>query len=145
MEGTVSALVITILRNIYYSECRKRRREVAMRMALLPPNSPRPRRQSGDMDLLDFRAALQQLPAIPKGESDSDGASGLSYEEAAGVCSLRDRHNEKPRQSRQNPFGRNVVITPAWTTGTMAIGLAIDAVAAACQRLVHGDITTLIR
>jgi RNA polymerase sigma-70 factor (ECF subfamily) len=38
------------------------------------------------MDLLDFRAALQQLPSDQREALILIGASGLSYEEAAGIC-----------------------------------------------------------
>ncbi len=86
-EGTnLAAWLFTILRNIYYSEYRKRRREVpdsdgaiAARLATAPA-------QSGHMDFLDFRAALQKLPTDQREALILIGASGLSYEEAAGVC-----------------------------------------------------------
>lgn len=80
------AWLFTILRNIYYSEYRKRRREVpdsdgtiAARLATAPS-------QNSHMDLLDFRAALQQLPNDQREALILIGASGLSYEEAAGIC-----------------------------------------------------------
>ena len=38
------------------------------------------------MDMLDFRAALQQLPTDQREALILIGGSGLSYEEAAGVC-----------------------------------------------------------
>jgi RNA polymerase sigma-70 factor (ECF subfamily) len=38
------------------------------------------------MDLLDFHAALQQLPNDQREALILIGASGLSYEEAAGIC-----------------------------------------------------------
>jgi len=87
VEGTnLRAWLFTILRNIYYSEYRKRRREVAdpdgsfaAKLATVPA-------QTGHMDLLDFRAALQRLPSDQREALILIGASGLSYEEAAGVC-----------------------------------------------------------
>jgi len=87
VEGTnLRAWLFTILRNIYYSEYRKRRREVADpdgsiagRLATMPA-------QDGHMDLLDFRDALQKLPTDQREALILIGASGLSYEEAAGVC-----------------------------------------------------------
>ena len=86
-EGTnLAAWLFTILRNIYYSEYRKRRREVAdsdgaiaVRLATAPA-------QSGHIDFLDFREALQKLPPDQREALILIGASGLSYEEAAGVC-----------------------------------------------------------
>ena len=62
-EGTnLKAWLFTILRNTYFSERRKRRREVedadgtyAARLATQPA-------QHGHMDMQDFRAALVQIP-----------------------------------------------------------------------------------
>jgi RNA polymerase sigma-70 factor (ECF subfamily) len=87
VAGTnLRAWLFTILRNIYYSEYRKRRREVAdpdgaiaARLATVPA-------QDGHMDLLDFRDALQKLPMDQREALILIGASGLSYEEAAGIC-----------------------------------------------------------
>lgn len=86
-EGSnMSAWLFTILRNIFYSEYRKRRREVpdpegqiAAKLASAPA-------QSGHMDLLDFKVALQKLPPDQREALILVGASGLSYEEAAGIC-----------------------------------------------------------
>ncbi|MEN9754002.1 MAG: hypothetical protein RLZ07_384 [Pseudomonadota bacterium] len=80
------AWLFTILRNIFYSEYRKRRREVddpdgemAGRLSTLPA-------QPGHMDFLDFKAALQKLPADQREALILVGASGLSYEAAADIC-----------------------------------------------------------
>jgi len=86
-EGTnLRAWLFTILRNIYYSEYRKRRREVADPDGNFAANLATAPAQSGHMDLLDFRAALQQLPSDQREALILIGASGLSYEEAAGIC-----------------------------------------------------------
>ena len=42
--------------------------------------------QHGHMDMLDFRSALQQLPADQREAIILVGASGLSYEDAASIC-----------------------------------------------------------
>jgi RNA polymerase sigma-70 factor (ECF subfamily) len=80
------AWLYTILRNEYYSEFRKRRHEVAdeegrhaARLATRPT-------QEGHMQFLDFRAALDRLAADHREALILVGASGLSYEEAAGIC-----------------------------------------------------------
>ena len=52
---------------------------IAARLATAPA-------QSGLMDFLDFRTALQKLPADQREALILIGASGLSYEEAAGGC-----------------------------------------------------------
>jgi RNA polymerase sigma-70 factor (ECF subfamily) len=87
IEGTnLSAWLFTILRNAFYSEFRKRRREVedadgqmAGRLASLPA-------QNGHMDLQDFRAALMTLPPSQREVLILVGGSGLSYEEVARIC-----------------------------------------------------------
>jgi RNA polymerase sigma-70 factor, ECF subfamily len=80
------AWLFTILRNAFYSELRKRRREVedadgamAARLATHPV-------QSGHMDFQDFRIALEQLPPDQREALILIGASGMSYEEAANIC-----------------------------------------------------------
>ena len=87
VEGTnLRAWLFTILRNIYYSDYRKRRREVADPDGTFAAKLATAPAQSGHMDLLDFRAALQQLPSDQREALILIGASGLSYEEAAGIC-----------------------------------------------------------
>jgi RNA polymerase sigma-70 factor (ECF subfamily) len=86
-EGTnLAAWLFTILRNIYYSEYRKRRREVADSDGAIAARLATAPAQSGHMDFLDFRTALQKLPPDQREALILIGASGLSYEEAAGVC-----------------------------------------------------------
>ena len=80
------AWLYTILRNQYYSEFRKLRREVpdsdgyhAAKLACAP-------RQDVHMEFLDFRAALGKLAEDHREALILVGASGMSYEEAAAVC-----------------------------------------------------------
>lgn len=80
------AWLFTILRNIYYSEYRKRRREVADPEGAFAANLTAAPAQGSHMDLLDFRAALQQLPSDQREALILIGASGLSYEEASAIC-----------------------------------------------------------
>ncbi len=85
-EGTnLKAWLFTILRNTYFSERRKRKREVedadgkyAARLASAPE-------QHGHMDIKDFHAALVQLPADQREALILVGAAGFSYEEAAEI------------------------------------------------------------
>jgi RNA polymerase sigma-70 factor (ECF subfamily) len=87
VEGTnLPAWLFTILRNIYYSEYRKRRREVADSDGAIAAKLATAPAQNGHMDLLDFRSALQQLPTDQREALILIGASGLSYEEAANIC-----------------------------------------------------------
>lgn len=87
VEGTnLPAWLFTILRNIYYSEYRKRRREVADSDGAIAAKLATAPAQNGHMDLLDFKTALQQLPTDQREALILIGASGLSYEEAAQIC-----------------------------------------------------------
>jgi RNA polymerase sigma-70 factor (ECF subfamily) len=86
-EGTnMRAWLFTILRNTFYSEIRKHRREVEDidgRYAAQVPDKPT---QHGIMDLRDFNEAFATLPADQREALTLVGASGFSYEEAAAVC-----------------------------------------------------------
>lgn len=82
----LSAWLFTILRNVYYSEYRKRRREVADSDGAFAAQLIEPAAQDDHMHFLDFRSAMQKLPADQREAIILVGASGLSYEEAAKVC-----------------------------------------------------------
>ena len=80
------AWLYTILRNEFYSQMRKKAREIedsdgalAARLAVHPG-------QQGHMDMVDFRKALSLLPDDQREALVLVGATGLSYEEAAEVC-----------------------------------------------------------
>jgi RNA polymerase sigma-70 factor, ECF subfamily len=85
-EGTnLRAWLFTILRNTYFSECRRRRREVedhdgtkAAELAVHPA-------QQGHIDMQDFRRALNVLPPDQREALVLVGAAGFSYEEAASI------------------------------------------------------------
>jgi RNA polymerase sigma-70 factor, ECF subfamily len=80
------AWLFTILRNHYYSQLRKLKREVedadgkfAARIAVRPE-------QDGNVDLEDFKVAFAQLAPDHREVLTLVGASGCSYEEAAQIC-----------------------------------------------------------
>src|SRR5690606_6844053 len=86
MGTNLKAWLFTILRNEFYSQMRKRGREVqdadgvfTERMAVHPS-------QYGVMDLADFKKALDALPDDQREAIILIGASGFSYEEAAEIC-----------------------------------------------------------
>ena len=86
MGTNIKAWLFTILRNEFYSQMRKRGREVqdsdgafTERMAVHPS-------QYGIVDLNDFRKALDKLPDDQREAVILIGASGFSYEEAAEIC-----------------------------------------------------------
>jgi RNA polymerase sigma-70 factor (ECF subfamily) len=80
------AWLFTILRNAYYSEFRKRRREVADVDGSLSGALVSKADQDDHMEMLDFRRALQKLSPDQREALILIGATGLSYEEAAEVC-----------------------------------------------------------
>lgn len=80
------AWLFTILRNAYFSQHRKLRREVddphdvhVNSLAVRPE-------QYGHLDLFDFRTALGGLPPDQREALLLVGAEGFSYEEAAEIC-----------------------------------------------------------
>lgn len=82
----LKAWLFTILRNEFYTQMRKKGREVqdvdgvhAMQLAGHPE-------QQGHLDLQDFRKALDMLPDDQREALILIGASGFSYEEAADIC-----------------------------------------------------------
>ena len=80
--------MFTILRNAFYSEQRKRMREVqdedgsyAARLFTAPDQGHR-------LDVQDLRAGLAKLPPDQREALILVGAEGLSYEEVAGICGV---------------------------------------------------------
>ncbi|MCX5497717.1 sigma-70 family RNA polymerase sigma factor [Kaistia dalseonensis] len=89
-EGTnLHAWLVTILRNQYYSEGRKRRREVEDAEGLHAARLSEGAAQSGHLELDDFLRAMQLLPDEQREALVLIGASGFSYEEAAEICGVR--------------------------------------------------------
>jgi len=82
----LKAWVFTILRNEFYSQMRKRGREVQDSDGLITARLAVHPSQQGKMDLDDFRAALETLPGDQREAIILIGASGFSYEEAAEIC-----------------------------------------------------------
>ena len=83
---SMQAWLFTILRNHYYTELRKRRREVedpdgamAQQVAVMPEQGSR-------LDFMDMQAALARLSPEQREALLLVGAEGVSYEEAAGIC-----------------------------------------------------------
>jgi RNA polymerase sigma-70 factor (ECF subfamily) len=80
------AWLFTILRNEFYSQMRKRGREVQDSDGVLTARLAVHPSQQGKLDLDDFRAALKELPEDQREAIILIGASGFSYEEAAEIC-----------------------------------------------------------
>ena len=82
------AWLFTILRNIYYSNYRKRAREVQDSDGVYARRLTIPGDQESHLDLEDFRKAMTKLPAEQREALTLIGANGLSYEEAAAICEV---------------------------------------------------------
>jgi RNA polymerase sigma-70 factor, ECF subfamily len=82
----LKAWLFTILRNEFYSQMRKRGREVQDSDGSLTASVAIHPGQQGSIDLKDFRKALEQLPEDQREAIVLIGASGFSYEEAAEIC-----------------------------------------------------------
>jgi RNA polymerase sigma-70 factor (ECF subfamily) len=82
----MSAWLFTILRNLFRSEYRKRRREVADSEGTYAETLKTQPEQTSRVEFEEFRTALAKLPADQREALILVGASGFSYEEAAGIC-----------------------------------------------------------
>ncbi|KAF2991919.1 sigma-70 family RNA polymerase sigma factor [Methylocystis sp. MJC1] len=128
-EGTnLTAWLFTILRNIYYSEHRRRRREAPDPDGEMAARLVSPESQNAHMDFLDFREALQKLPLDQREALILVAAQGMSYEEAAEICgcapgTMKSRVNRArnrladlmslPNSGREVAQPRAAALTPA--------------------------------
>ena len=83
------AWLVTILRNQYYSEGRRRWREVSDAEGTHAGRLTQAPGHDSHMQMREFLGALQVLPPEQREALILVGASGLSYEEAAGVIGTR--------------------------------------------------------
>lgn len=84
----LKAWLYTILRNEFYSQMRKERREVEDVDGNYSRNLSVHAEQHGHLDLADLRTALAQLPPDQREAVLLIGASGFSYEEASEICGV---------------------------------------------------------
>ena len=80
------AWLFTILRNTFYSERRKAKREVADVDGAMTERMAEKPAHDGRLALTDFRRAFEQLPAEQREALILVGAQGFAYEEAARMC-----------------------------------------------------------
>jgi len=82
----MSAWLFTILRNLFRSEYRKRRREVEDSDGKFADTLKSQPEQPSHVEFQEFRTALAKLPTDQREALILVGASGFSYDEAAGIC-----------------------------------------------------------
>jgi RNA polymerase sigma-70 factor (ECF subfamily) len=82
----MSAWLFTILRNLFRSEYRKRRREVEDSDGSYADTLTSHPEQHGRIEFEEFRKALAQLPPDQREALILVGAEGFAYEEAAAIC-----------------------------------------------------------
>src|ERR1700726_4434771 len=82
----MSAWLFTILRNLFRSEYRKRRREVEDGDGRYADSLKSHPEQPGRVEFEELRVALAKLPTDQREALILVGASGFSYEEAAAIC-----------------------------------------------------------
>jgi len=80
------AWLFTILRNLFRSEYRKRRREVEDSDGSYAESLKTHPEQTSHVEFKEFSAALAKLPDDQREALILVGASGFSYEEAAEIC-----------------------------------------------------------
>jgi RNA polymerase sigma-70 factor, ECF subfamily len=84
--SNMPAWLFTILRNLFRSEYRKRRREVEDADGSYAASLKSQPEQTGRVEFEEFRRALAKLPPDQREALILVGASGFSYEEAAEIC-----------------------------------------------------------
>jgi RNA polymerase sigma-70 factor (ECF subfamily) len=82
----MSAWLFTILRNLFRSDYRKRRREVEDADGSYAESLKSYPEQEGKVEFEELREALKKLPSDQREALILIGASGFSYEEAAKIC-----------------------------------------------------------
>jgi RNA polymerase sigma-70 factor (ECF subfamily) len=82
----MAAWLFTILRNLFRSEYRKRRREVEDTDGSYANSLKSHPEQTSRIEFEEFRTALGKLPHDQREALILVGASGFSYEEAAEIC-----------------------------------------------------------
>ena len=84
----LQAWLFTILRNLFYTSLRKRRREVEDPDGVIAGMLSTAPEQHGRLDLNDLRTALGKLSVEQREALLLVGAEGMSYEEAAAICEV---------------------------------------------------------
>jgi RNA polymerase sigma-70 factor (ECF subfamily) len=84
--SNLPAWLFTILRNLFRSDYRKRRREVEDADGSYAKTLKTQPAQGAHLEFEEFRSALDKLPQDQREALILVGASGFSYEDAAAIC-----------------------------------------------------------
>ena len=84
----MGAWLFTILRNIFYSQCRRTKHEIEDPDGFYAARLRAPPEQHAKCDVQDMLRALGKLPADQREALLLIVAEGLSYEEAAHICGV---------------------------------------------------------
>lgn len=128
------AWLFTILRNTFYSARRKTRREVSDTDGIHAARQATRPEHDGRLAMNDFRAAFQKLPDEQREALILVGASGFSYEEAAGmtgvaVGTVKSRANRGRRRLAELlklEDGEELEMTDRATLAVMAQNLPVQ-------------------
>jgi RNA polymerase sigma-70 factor, ECF subfamily len=102
----MAAGLITILRNQYRDEYRKRRREVEDPDGHYAGTLKSQPDQTGRVELEEFRVTLAKLPAEQREALIMVRASGLSYHDAAAICGcVAGTVKSRVNRARSRPAG----------------------------------------
>ncbi|SFU19594.1 RNA polymerase sigma factor [Sedimentitalea nanhaiensis] len=127
------AWLFTILRNTYYSMCRKRSREVEDPTGAVAGNLSEKPHHDGRLAIRDFRAAFAQLTDEQREALVLVGVEGFSYQDAAKMCGCaagtiksrvnraRKRLAELMQLDEDDTLELTDIATVAVLTGTKAV------------------------
>jgi RNA polymerase sigma-70 factor, ECF subfamily len=108
--------LFTILRNLFRSEYRKRRREVEDADGFYAESLTSLSDQSSHLEMDEFHRTLELLPTDQRESLILVGASGFSYEEAAQICgcnvgTIKSRVNRAAADWRRSSRSRAPIIS----------------------------------
>ena len=107
--SNMPAWLFTILRNLFRSEYRKRRREVEDADGSYAQSLKSQPEQTGHIEFQEFRQALGKLPHGSARSPDPGRRLGILLRGGGGYLRLRGRHDQEPRQPCARPPRRHAV------------------------------------
>lgn len=116
-RGTnLKAWLFTILRNAFYEQGRRRRREAAVLRAGFPPDAAGRPDQDGRSEVSDLERLIWTLPPLLREALILVGAQELTHEEAAAICGVPEG-TMKARLSRARAALARAMATPGPKSG----------------------------